>query len=108
METYSLLELVIFLREQQSCGYQAVNTILGIMYDTDLSEGRKKALTVSILRNYGLFELEYEEEIFFEDSEEFQDIDPETSWEDDIMIPLGFYYCKLMDDHIVEWVVVLN
>ncbi len=106
--SFSFLDLIEFLREQQTVGFQTINMLLSVMDDPNMSEERKIAITIAIFRNSGLFEQDYEEEVFFEHSEEFQDVDSDPSWEDDIMIPMGFYYARLIDKHIIEIAVIMN
>lgn len=65
METYTLINLLTFFKNQQKHGYNAIEAILEILEDEGTPEHIKPDVVLSILRQFGLMEsgLEYQERI---------------------------------------------
>ena|ERR1700751_1477186 len=61
MQTYYLNSLLLFLKSQQSLGYEAFNIIIGIMEDATLPDEDKRDSILFILHKYGLNEVTYKD-----------------------------------------------
>ena len=61
MQTYLLNTLLLFLKTQQTLGYEAIENILGVLDDEMLLDEDKKDFILFTLRKHGLNELTHKE-----------------------------------------------
>lgn len=57
--TYTLVDLIMVLRDQRFRRYQGINVLLNIFEDDTISPNRKKFMIIAGLRAIGLIEIGY-------------------------------------------------
>jgi len=61
MDTFSLLDLILFWKEQRGKNFSDIIMLLDIIDDDDIPDSRKRNLIMSLLHVEGLFELGHSE-----------------------------------------------
>lgn len=98
MDTYTLIDLLLFLREQQKNNYHNIDVLIEIFNRKDIPPMRKRALILTGLRH-----LDLQECYVFEDKVLARRIDDGTilcdfDWTElDITIPMGIFDCRLIN-----------